>query len=176
MSIPMTGPISASAINKELGREGRTQMSIGRSAERDYAQVFSGAIKYSDFRGKRLRLNKIRFTSDIGAAKDNHGTTRAIFRNASGGVIMDIYGGSYIGHYVCPSAGEKEWSVTRDQSIALLNVASVEFVRFLDTSSHGWASIKVEFEINGEWKEVLYDRNYRTGKQWEAKTYSLRHP
>lgn len=52
MSIPMTGPISASMINTELGRAAASRLSVNDAEARTLAGVPSGEIKYSDFRGK----------------------------------------------------------------------------------------------------------------------------
>ncbi|UKA12801.1 glycine-rich domain-containing protein [Photobacterium damselae] len=51
-SIPVTGPISASMINTELGRAAASRLSVNDAEARTLAGVPSGEIKYSDFRGK----------------------------------------------------------------------------------------------------------------------------
>jgi hypothetical protein len=52
MDLPLSGEISASDINDELGRNPTAQFNIGNPEERELAGVPSGEIKFSDFYGK----------------------------------------------------------------------------------------------------------------------------
>lgn len=52
MTLPSTGPISASQINTEFGRAAGTTLSLGDSFWRGKAGKASGAISYGDLRGK----------------------------------------------------------------------------------------------------------------------------
>lgn len=53
-TIPLTGPITATMINTELGRAAASQLSLNDPAARALAEKTSGEIKYSDFRGKSI--------------------------------------------------------------------------------------------------------------------------
>ena len=52
MTLPSSGPISASDINVELGRASNAYFDINGAAERALAGVPSGTISFSDFYGK----------------------------------------------------------------------------------------------------------------------------
>lgn len=52
MTLPLSGPMSASMINVELGRASTAPFDINGSDERTLAQVPTGVIKFSDFYGK----------------------------------------------------------------------------------------------------------------------------
>lgn len=52
MTLPASGTISASQINVELGRASNAAFDINGAAERELAEVPSGAISFSDFHGK----------------------------------------------------------------------------------------------------------------------------
>ena len=52
MTLPASGPMSASMINVELGRAAGAYFDINGAAERGLAQVPSGAISFSNFYGK----------------------------------------------------------------------------------------------------------------------------
>lgn len=54
MTLPLTGPISASDINIELGNPQNTVLILGNTEERELAGVPTGEISYSDFYGKSL--------------------------------------------------------------------------------------------------------------------------
>jgi hypothetical protein len=53
MSLPLSGSISVSQINTELGISSTTQISLGSANARGLAAVASGQIKFSDFYGKQ---------------------------------------------------------------------------------------------------------------------------
>jgi len=52
VTLPLSGPMSASMINVELGRAGTAPFDINGTPERTLAGVPSGTIKFSDFYGK----------------------------------------------------------------------------------------------------------------------------
>lgn len=52
MTIPATGPFSAWDLNNEVGRATNTQFDMSDQNVRSIAQIMSGTISASDFRGK----------------------------------------------------------------------------------------------------------------------------
>jgi hypothetical protein len=54
MTTPATGPLALSAVNAELGLASTTQISMSAALTRTLAGVASGAIRFSDLRGKTL--------------------------------------------------------------------------------------------------------------------------
>jgi hypothetical protein len=59
MALQLTGPISASDINLELGKAATAAFSLGGPDERDLAGVSSGPIGFSDFYGRSLGITAI---------------------------------------------------------------------------------------------------------------------
>ena len=52
MPLPLTGPLSLSQVNLELGRGASTTISLGSAAVRGLAGIASGPIGKSNLRGK----------------------------------------------------------------------------------------------------------------------------
>ena len=52
MTLPLSGPISLSAVNTELGRSSSAVISLGETGVRNLARVASGAISLSNLYGK----------------------------------------------------------------------------------------------------------------------------
>lgn len=117
-------------------------------------------------------VTDIRFTGKADKTKNNNGTIKAIFKKSDGSTIFTLSGSS---HYVCPTNGTKTHSVTEiDDKLKMYKEAyRVELTRKIDTSSNGWASMLIEFKVNGTWKTVLYTTKYRTGNGTETKTFDL---
>lgn len=52
MTLPTSGPISASMINAELGRDSNARFHINGADERALAEVPTGLVTFADFYGK----------------------------------------------------------------------------------------------------------------------------
>ncbi len=68
MTLPVSGPVSLSNINVELGRAATTQISLGDTLIRTLLQKSSGAIAIADAYGKSNSVNKITTTLSMGSA------------------------------------------------------------------------------------------------------------
>lgn len=164
-----TGQIGFYDINVELGRRGDASLNLNDSQVRKLANKPNGTISLSDLRGKRATFSKIRFRTNAWAVKDNYGTNRIVLYNTSGGAVWD----KSANPVVATSTGGN-WTYY-DLPEGIYNIGSIYFHRFIDTSSDGGAEIWVEVytSYNDTWRQIHYDRNYRTGRQWEAKTVDI---
>ena len=56
MPLPLTGPLSLSQVNLELGRAASTTISLGSAAVRGLAGIASGPVRKSNLRGKAAQF------------------------------------------------------------------------------------------------------------------------
>ena len=64
MTLPASGPMSASIINVELGRAVGAYFNLNGAAERALAQVPSGQIAFSNFYGKTKPVQAVAPSGD----------------------------------------------------------------------------------------------------------------
>lgn len=94
MTLPLSGVMTASMINVELGRASNASFAIGGSEERALAGVPSGTIKFSDFYGKAsTSWAKISWTSThpLNVAVTNDGKYAATEVGSGGAVSPKVY-------------------------------------------------------------------------------------
>lgn len=107
MTLPSTGPLSASQINVELGRASNAALSLGGSAERGLAGVASGAISFANLRGKA------NFTASIPTSASKTANTATI---SSDPVACTTIGGSGGNLY--------QWSVSNQSGNLTVQIQS----------------------------------------------------
>jgi len=92
MTLPSSGPMSASMINVELGRASNAPFNINGSAERALAGKPSGAISFSDFYGKS-NLPPTTGSMVSGASGNNTGYSNGAYLSGAWGSFSGtLYG------------------------------------------------------------------------------------
>ena len=116
MTLPSSGPISASDINTELGVGSTTTFSLNQASARDLAGVPSGTISYSDFYGKSAGSVALPGTTQsitkIGGPINGTVTTASWNFRSDGQVVGGVQTTGYSG-----SADHTWWSEAPDAGI-----------------------------------------------------------
>ena len=130
MTLPTTGPLSASAVNVELGKAANSSLALGSTAVRTLAGVASGPLAMSALRGKSAAPQSFTFVAAASADGFNFGYNRA---NAANGVSQ---GSSNPNPSVAP---------TGHTIMGIMNIYFSEIQVYVvgSLAAPPWASIKI---------------------------------
>lgn len=95
--------------------------------------------------------------------KNNAGTSDVGIYNTSGVRVA-----GWTANPVVATWGDVTYNLPNN----ITNVAYMNFRRYIDTSSNGWARMEVWLytPYNDTWHYIINDESYRTGNGWETKT------